>query len=123
MEKGKLKIEIYEGDPFGGACCGPPRITSPQAVEKLRQMLTERYQTVEKLSKELKDVIQVEREIISQKRWDYPEYVRRLMFDGKPLPFIFINGQAVVIGEFPSYEEFVKLLQPYLGNVSGSSEK
>jgi len=115
MEKSKIKLEIFEGDPFGGACCGPgPRISSLEAVERLRQMLTERGQIVEKLSKEFKDVVQVEREIISQKRWDYPEYVRRLMFDGKPLPYIFINGEAVAIGKFPTYEEFVTLLKPHL---------
>jgi len=115
MEKSKIKIEICEGDPFGSACCGPcPRISSLEAVEKLRQMLTERGQIVEKLFKEFKDVVQVEREIISQKRWDYPEYVRRLMFDGKPLPYIFINGEAVSIGKFPTYEEFVTLLKPHL---------
>lgn len=124
MEKNKIKVEIFEGDPFGSACCGPgPRINSPEAVEKLRQMLTERYQTVEKLSKELKDVIQVERDIISQKRWDYPEYVRKLMYDDKPLPYIFINGEAVAVGKFPSYEEFVTLLKSHLANALRTSEK
>jgi len=124
MEKGKVKLEIYEGDPFGSACCGPgPRITSTEQVEKLRQMLTERNQTVEKLSKEFKDTVQVEREIISQKRWDYPEYVRKLMYDGKPLPYIFINGEAVAIGKFPSYEEFVALLKSHLANALRTSEK
>jgi len=124
MEKSKIKLEIFEGDPFGGACCGPgPRASSLEAVERLRQMLTERGQIFEKLSKEFKDVVQVEREIISQKRWDYPEYVRRLMFDGKPLPYIFINGEAVAIGKFPTYEEFVTLLKPHLENVLESSEK
>jgi hypothetical protein len=115
VEKSKIKLEIYEGDPFGSACCGPgPLVTSEAAVEKLRQMLTERYQIVEKLSKEFKDAVQVQREIISQKRWDYPEYARNLMSDGKPLPYVFINGEAVVVGKFPSYQEFVMLLKPRL---------
>jgi len=115
VEKSRVKIEIYEGDPFGSACCGPgPRISSLEAVEKLRQMLTERGQIVEKLSKEFRDSIQIEREIISSKRWDYPDYVRKLISDGKPLPYIFINGEAVAIGKFPTYEEFVTLLKPYL---------
>jgi len=105
-----LKIEIYEGDPFGGACCGP-RITSPQAVEKLRNMLTERNQIVERLRNEFKDKVDVERKIISVKRWDYPEYVRKLMVNNKPLPYIFLNGEAAAIGKFPSYEEFVTLLK------------
>jgi len=115
MEKSKVKLEIYEGDPFGSTCCGPgPRITSFEAAEKFRQMLTERNQTVEKLSKEFRDVVEVEREMLSQKRHDYPDYVRRLMFEGKPLPYIFINGEAVLIGKFPTYKEFVTLLKPHL---------
>ena len=118
MQESKIKVEIYEGDPFGSTCCGPgPRISSLEAVEKLRQMLTERSQTVEKLSKEFKDTIQIEREIISQKRWDYPEHVRRLMFDSKPLPYIFINSKAVIIGKFPTYEEFLTLLKPHIEGV------
>lgn len=118
MEKSKVKIEIFEGDPFGSACCGPgPRISSLEAAEKLRQMLTERNQIVEKLSKEFKDAVQVEREIISQKRWDYPEYVRRLMSEGKSLPYIFLNGEAIAVGKFPTYEEFVTLLKPHLEDV------
>jgi hypothetical protein len=115
MEKSKIRLEIYEGDPFGSTCCGPgPRITSPGAAEKFRQMLTERNQTVEKLSREFRDVVDVEREIMSQKRWGYPEYVRKLESEGKPLPYIFINGEPVVIGKFPTYEEFVTLLKPHL---------
>jgi len=109
MKKGKLKIEIYEGDPFGGACCGP-RITSPQTVEKLQKMLTERSEIVERLQNEFKDKVDVKREIISAKRWDYPEYVRRLRVDNKPLPYVFLNGETVAVGKFPSYEEFVTLL-------------
>lgn len=123
MEKSKIRVEIFEGDPFGSACCGPPRIDSPEAVEKLRQTLTERYQTVEKLSKEFKDAIQIERDIISQKRWDYPEYVRQLMSDNKPLPYTFINGEAVAIGKFPTYDEFVTLLKPHLEKALRHSEK
>lgn len=115
MEKSKVKLEIYEGDPFGSTCCGPgPRITSAEAAEKFRQMLTERNQTVEKLSREFRDVVEVVREIISQKRWDYPEYVRKLESEGKPLPYVFINGEPVAIGKFPTYGEFVVLLSPLL---------
>jgi hypothetical protein len=119
VEKSKIEIEIYEGDPFGSSCCGPePLASSPEAVKKLRQMLLiERNQIVEKLSKEFKDMIQVKREIISQKRTDYPDFVRKLEFDGKPLPFFFINGKAVVISKFPSYEEFMTLIKPHLENV------
>jgi hypothetical protein len=114
MEKSKIRLEIYEGDPFGSTCCGPgPRITTPEAAAEFRQMLTERNQTVEKLSREFHEV-EVEREIISQKRWDYPEYVRKLESEGKPLPYVFINGEPVAIGKFPTYEEFMALLKPHL---------
>lgn len=115
MERSKVKLEIYEGDPFGSACCGPgPRITSLEAAEKLRQMLTERNQTIEKLSKEFRDVVGIEREILSQKRYDYPDHVKKLLSEDKPLPYIFINGEAALTGKFPTYEEFVTLLKPHL---------
>jgi len=112
MEKSKIRIEIYEGDPFSSACCGPgPRLTSTAAVEKLRRMLIERNETLRRLQEEHRNAITVKREIISQKRWDYPEYVRRLMIDGKPLPYIFVNESPILMGKFPSYEEFVVLLK------------
>jgi len=112
MEKSKVRIEIYEGDPFSSACCGPgPRLTSTAAVEKLRRMLTERNEILRRLQEEYRDAITVKRETISQKRWDYPEYVRRLMFDGKPPPYIFVNESLIFMGRFPSYEEFVVLLK------------
>jgi Fe-S oxidoreductase len=115
MEKSKIKIEIYEGDPFGSTCCGPgPLVTSMAAVERLRKMLTERNETVRRLSEEYKDTITINREIISQKRLDYPEHVRKLMFDGKPLPYIFINEEPVLTGKFPTYEEFAALLKARL---------
>lgn len=115
MQKNQIKMEIYEGDPFGSACCGPgPRISSLEAAQKLRQMLAERERIVGRLSTEFKDRVQVEREILSQKRHDYPDYVRRLVFADKPLPYVFINGEAVAVGKFPTYEEFVTLLKPHL---------
>ncbi len=114
MEKSKVKLEIYEGDPFGSTCCGPgPRITSLEAAEKLRQMLIERNQIVEKLSKEFREVVQIERTMVTPKRWDYPDYVRQLDHEGKPLPYIFIDGQAVLVGRFPTYEELITILKPY----------
>jgi len=115
MEKDKIRIEIYEGDPFGGACCGPgPRVTSLDAVEKLRKMLEERSEIVKKISEKYKDRVTVKRDTINQKRSDYPEYVVRLMSDDKPVPYVFINEELVVIGEFPSYEEFAALLDARL---------
>ena len=120
MEANKVKLEIFEGDPFESACCGPGPLSSPGAQKKLRQMLVERNQIAEKLIKEFNDEVQVEREIISQKRSDYPEYVRKLMFYRKPLPYIFINGEEAATGKFPTYEEFVTLLKPHLKNEATS---
>jgi len=117
MEKAKIKLEIYEDDPFGSTCCGPgPRITSLEAVEKLRRMLEERSEIVKKLSEEYKDSVTIKRDTINQKRGDYPKYVMKLMIDSKPTPYTFIDGEPVVVGKFPSYEEFTRLLKTYLGN-------
>lgn len=115
MEKTKVKLEIYEDDPFGSTCCGPgPRVTSLAAVEKLRKRLEERSEIAKKLSEEYRDSVTVKRDTINQKRWDYPEYVTKLMLDSKPTPYIFIDGEPVVIGKFPSYEEFTALLKTHL---------
>jgi Fe-S oxidoreductase len=115
MEKVKARLEIYEDDPFGSTCCGPgPRVTSLAAVEKFRRMLEERSEIVKKLSEEYKDSVTIERDTINQKRWDYPEHVMKLMSDSKPTPYIFIDGESVVVGKFPSYEEFTTLLKAHL---------
>ena len=115
MEKVKARLGIYEDDPFGSTCCGPgPRVTSFAAVEKLRRMLEERSEIVKKLSEEYKDSVTIERDTINQKRWDYPEYVMKLMSDNKRTPYIFIDGEPVVVGKFPSYEEFTTLLKAHL---------
>jgi hypothetical protein len=117
MEKSKIRIEIYEDDPFGSTCCGPgPRVTSLAAVEKLRRMLEERSEIVKKLSEEYKDDVTIRRDTINQKRWDYPEYVMKLTLDSKPAPYIFINEEPVVVGKFPSHEEFTALLKAHLRN-------
>jgi len=117
MEKVKLRLEIYEDDPFGSTCCGPgPRVTSLAAVEKLRRMLEERSEIVKKLSEEYKDNVTIRRDTINQKRWDYPEYVMKLVLDSKPAPYVFIEGEPVMVGKFPSYEEFTTLLKGRLRN-------
>ncbi len=115
MQKTKIRLEIYEDDPFGSACCGPGSgVTSITAVEKLRKKLEERSEIVEKLSEQFKDRVTIGRDWINHKRWDYPEHVRKLMAEGKPTPYIFIDGQPVIIGRFPSYEEFTALLEARL---------
>ena len=117
MEKVKLRLEIYEDDPFGSTCCGPgPRVASVAAVEKLRRMLEERSEIVKKLSEEYKDNVTIRRDTINQKRWDYPEYVMKLVLDSKPAPYVFIDGEPIIVGKFPSYEEFTMLLKGRLRN-------
>jgi hypothetical protein len=117
MEKVKVRLEIYEDDPFGSTCCGPsPRVTSLAAVEKLRRMLEERSEIVKKLSEEYKDNVTIKRDTINQKRLDYPEYVMKLMLDSKPTPYIFIDGEPAIVGKFPSYAEFTTLMKTHLRN-------
>jgi len=112
MESNKLILEIYQGDPFSGACCGPGT-SSPDSLEKLRKMLTERSQILKKLQEAFEDEIFLKSEIVSPKRWNYPEHVRRLMAENLPLPYIFINEQTATIGRFPSYQEFLSLIQSF----------
>lgn len=115
MEKVKIRLEIYEGDPFGGACCGPgPQVSSLADVEKLRKMLQQRSEIVKRLSEEYKDSATIKRDTINQKRWDYPEYVMKLMLDSKPLPYIFINEKPAIVGKFPTHEEFTTLMTAYM---------
>jgi hypothetical protein len=117
MEKVKVRLEIYEDDPFGSTCCGPgPRVTSLAAVEKLRKMLEGRSEIVKRLSEEYKDSVTISRDFINQKRLDYPEYVMKLMLDSKPTPYIFVDGEPVMVGKFLSYEEFTALLKTHLRN-------
>jgi hypothetical protein len=118
VEKVKIRLEIYEDDPFGSTCCGPgPRITSLEAAQKLRRMLGERSEIVKKLSEDYRDSVTVKRDTINQKRSDYPEYVMKLMLDSKPTPYIFVDGEPVIVGKFPSHVEFTTLLKTHLRNV------
>ena len=117
MEKVKVRLEIYEDDPFGSTCCGAgPRVASLAAVEKLRRMLEERSEIVKKLSEEYKDNVTIKRDTLNQKRSDYPVYVMKLMLDSKLAPYIFIDGESAIVGKFPSYEEFTTLLKASLRN-------
>lgn len=117
MSKAKLKVEIYEGDPFTG-CCGPG-IASTAAIEKLRKMLTERYETVKALKEEFKEQLEIERGIISSRRlYDmYPPHICKLLMAGTRVPFIVINGQLVLEGVFPSLEDFRKLISDHIKNL------
>jgi len=114
MEKNKVKIEIYEGDPFKG-CCGPG-ISSVATVESLRKMLMERNETVKTLREEFKEKVEIEREIVSsRKRYDmYPPHVCKLLMAGTRVPFIVINGQLVLEGAFPSLNEFRQFISEHI---------
>jgi len=110
----KVRVEIYEGDPFTG-CCGPG-VASPSAVEKLRKMLMERNETVKALREEFKGQVEIEREIVSSRRqYDtYPPHICALLKIGTQVPFMVINGQLVLKGAFPSLEDFRKLISEHI---------
>jgi len=114
MSKNKVKVEIYEGDPFTG-CCGPG-IASRDAVERLRKMLMERNETVKTLREEFKEEVEIEREIVSsRRRYDmYPPHICKLLMAGTRVPFIVINGQLVSEGAFPSLNDFRQLLSEHI---------
>jgi hypothetical protein len=114
MSKRKIRVGIYEGDPFSG-CCGPV-MASPSSAENLRKMLIERNETVKTLKEEFKEQIEVEREIVSNRRRydEYPQYILRLLRAGTKMPFILIDGQLVQEGAFPSYENFKSLVKKHI---------
>jgi len=114
MSREKIKVEIYEGDPFTG-CCGPG-IASPSAIEKLRKMLTERNETVKTLREEFREEVEIERDIVSdRRRYDmYPPHVCKLLSARTRVPFILINGHLVSEGAFPSLEDFRQLIKEHI---------
>jgi len=116
MSKDKVRVEIYEGDPFTG-CCGPG-IASKNSIEGLRKMLIERNKTVKAIREEFKEKIEIERQIVSsRKRYDmYPPHVSKLLLSRTPVPFILINGLLVSEGTFPSLEDFRQLIRRHLKN-------
>lgn len=79
-------------------------------------MLEERSEIVKKLLEEYKNNVIIKRDTLNQKRSDYPKYVMKLMLESKPVPYIFIDEEPVIVGKFPSYEEFTTLLKAHLRN-------
>lgn len=116
MAMEKIKVEIYEGDPFTG-CCGPG-LFSTDAAERLRKIIMERNAIVKALKEEFKEQIELERDIVSnRRRYDtYPSHISKLIVAGVRVPFIVINGQLALEGVFPSLEDFRKLVREYIKN-------
>jgi hypothetical protein len=116
MPKDRLRVEIYEGDPFTG-CCGPG-MTSRAAVERTRKMLVERNETVKALKEEFKEQVEIEREILSSRRRaeSYPRHVWNHLGGRTRVPFIMMNGQLVLEGAFPSLEDFRGLIEEHIRN-------
>lgn len=114
MAMEKIKVEIYEGDPFTG-CCGPG-LLSADAAERLRKMIMERNAIVKALKEEFKEQIELERDIVSNRRRHdtYPLHISKLLVAGVRVPFIVINGQLASEGVFPSLEDFRKLIIGYI---------
>ena len=114
MSKGKIRVEIYEGDPFSG-CCGPV-MASPSSAENLRKILIERNEIIKALKEEFKEQIEVDREIVGNRRqYDgYPQHVLKLLRADTKMPFILINGQLVSEGIFPPYDDFKQLVLRYI---------
>jgi len=113
----KIKVEIWEGDPFGNVCCKPNiEVSGDNSAEQIRNMLISRSNIVKMLEKELGNFIDIERNIVRQDRFDLPEHVRKAIIEEgyDSLPFIFINDKKILSGKFPPYNEFKSLLKPYL---------
>lgn len=117
MTDAKIKLEIYEDDPFEGSCCATVR-SSKGSVDQLRRMLIERNEILRKLDQEFRGTIEVSRDIVSTRRGlvTYPEHLQRALSEKGlgSLPHIFLEGKLVSTGKFPTYEEFLALLNAHL---------
>ncbi len=115
MRMNKVRVEIYEGDPFSGGCCGPG-VGSVEAATKLRKMLTERDDTATRLRTEFKGSIEITREVVGARKSldNYPVHAREFISANASLPFVLVNEKLAVKGRFPSYEEFKRLIIEHL---------
>lgn len=111
MSKGKVLIEIYEGDPFTG-CCGPG-IASPGVIERTRRMLEDRNKTVKALKEEFEGIVEIDREIIGSRRpyITYSPHIYKLLMARTGVPFILVDGKLTFEGKFPSREELEQAIK------------
>ena len=113
MLREKVRIEIYEGNIFTG-CCGPGAFSANS--NELMKMLVERNKIVKALENEFENQIAVERVIVSSRRSynTYPSHVYELLMAQTRMPFVLINGELALEGEFFSYSDFKKLIVDHL---------
>ena len=106
------EVEIWEADPFGSSCCGvgTRRMTAGEA-ERFIAEVKDRDRLVQRLTDEYTSSVNVRRELVTSRRYDYPDYVLDLRNMGVPLPYIFMDMEPVYMGRFPTYEEFAGALE------------
>lgn len=82
-------------------------------------MLMERNSTVKALKEEFKEQIDIERDIVGNRRryGTYPPHVSKLLLAGVRVPFIVINCQLALEGVFPSLEDFRELISEHVNRL------
>ena len=120
MESSRVLIEIYEGDPFEGACCGPPVPAAPSDAKAQRDLLIQRSAAVKAAEKASGGQFVVRREIVSARRHDYPRAVQDLRRLGTPLPYVLVNGQVADTGAFPSTSRLLVLARAAIDGKQGA---
>jgi hypothetical protein len=109
---GILEVEVWEADPFGSSCCdlGARRMTAGE-VERFIAEVKESDRLVKQIVEEYEDSIKLKRELVTSRKYDYPDHVLDLRNMGVPLPYVFVDGAPVYTGRFPTYEEFAGALE------------
>jgi len=106
------EVEIWEADPFGSSCCGvgARRMTAGEA-ERFIAEVKDRDRLVKLVTDEYAGSVNVRRELITSRRYDYPDHVLDLRNMGVPLPYVFVDKEPVYMGRFPTYKEFAGALE------------
>jgi hypothetical protein len=105
----KVQIEIFEGDPFTCSCAAP-RPVSEEEADAFRKELIRRSRIIKEVQRNFSDVAEIRRDVVTSRRPSYPTYVRKAIAEGRPLPYLFANGELVSCGRFPEREELVALI-------------